>query len=242
MPILNVDDDAPTRFLRSRILERAGFEVREAATAEQALEYGLSQESLDLVLLDVALPDGDGFSICERFKTAHPNTPVVLITTVYQNSASRREGFQSGADEYLLAPIEPDRLVDVVSRFMSPTHAAVNTPPATVITDDRGTILTANAAAARFLNLTPRGARDRSLLVFFDDDRTRVATRMDRAVEGRIEQFTSRIRPRDRKPFEVQVDISAAPFERGGSLEWVLEVLATRTASDDVKPSKPGPR
>ena len=230
MPILNVDDDAPTRFLRSRILERAGFEVREAASAEQALEYGLSEPSLDLVLLDVALPDGDGFSVCERFKAAHPNTPVVLITTVYQNSASRRDGFQSGADEYLLAPIEPDRLVDVVSRFLSPTRAAGSTPPATVITDDHGLILTANAAAARLLNLTPRGAKDRSMLVFFDEDRPRVAARLQRAVEGRIEQFTSRIRPRDRKPFEVQVDISAAPFERGGSLEWVLEVPVTHSA------------
>src|SRR5687767_4117911 len=159
MPILNVDDDAPTRFLRSRILERAGFEVREAASAEQALAYGLSEPSPDLVLLDVALPDADGFSVCEQFKTAHPNTPVVLITTVYQNSASRREGFQSGADEYLLAPIEPDRLVDVVSRFMSPTHAVGSVPPATVIADDHGTILTVNAAAARLLSLTPRGAR-----------------------------------------------------------------------------------
>ena len=230
MPILNVDDDGPTRFLRSRILERAGFEVREAATAEQALAYGLSQPSLDLVLLDVALPDGDGFSVCEQFKTAHPNTPVVMITTVYQNAASRRDGFQAGADEYLLAPIEPDRLVDVVSRFLSPTRTVGSTPPPIVITDDRGTILTANAAAARLLNLTPRGAKDRSILVFFDEDRARVATRMERAVEGRIEQFTSRLRPRDRKPFQVHVDISAAPFERGGSLEWSLEVPATHTA------------
>src|SRR5918993_2409251 len=223
MPILNVDDDPPTRFLRSRILERAGFEVREAGSVEQALEYALAKPPPDLILLDVALPDGDGFSVCEQIKAAHPEIPVVLITTVYQNSESRRDGFRAGAHEYLLAPIEPERLVDVVSRFLSPTHVVGTKAPATVITDQTGVIISANAAAARLLNLTTRGARERSLLLFFEEQRHQVSMHMERAVAGRIEQFSSRIRPRDRRPFDVQVDISAAEFERGGVLEWALE-------------------
>jgi DNA-binding response OmpR family regulator len=229
VPILNVDDDPPTRFFRSRILERAGFEVREAASVQQALEYGLAKPPPDLILLDVALPDGDGFTVCEQIKTAHPEIPVVLITTIYQDSESRREGFRAGADEYLLAPVEPDRLVDVVSRFLSPTHVVGAQAPATLITDRAGLIISANGAAARLLNLTTLGARERSLLTFFEEQRHQVAMHMERAAAGRAQQFSSRIRPRDRRPFDVQVDVSAAEFERGGALEWALEPLPVKS-------------
>ena len=98
MPILNVDDNAPSRYLRSRILERAGFEVREADSAEAALRSAAAMTP-QLVLLDVALPDSDGFTVCERLKAAHPHVPVVMITSVYQSAQARRDGFQAGADE-----------------------------------------------------------------------------------------------------------------------------------------------
>jgi hypothetical protein len=75
------------------------------------------------------------------------------------------------------------------------------------------------------LNLSTRGIRDRSLSAFFAPGRERIVAQMRRAVEGRIAQETATIRPRDKKPFVVRVDISAAPFETGGSLEWVLEPI-----------------
>lgn len=223
MAILNVDDNGPSRFLRSRILERAGFEVREAESAEQALSYGLSPSPPDLILLDVALPDGDGFSVCERLKAVHPHVPVVMITSVYQSARSRREGFQAGADEYLLDPIEPERLVDAISRFLNPSREASASADARIITDSYGLIISANAAAARLLNLSTRGIRDRSILPFFAPGRDRIAAQMRRAAQGRVVEETATLRPRDRKPFTARVDISAAPFEQGGTLEWVLE-------------------
>ena len=97
MPILNVDGNAPSRYLRSRILERAGFEVREADSAEAALRSAAAMTP-QLVLLDVALPDGDGFTVCEQLKAAHPHVPVVMITSVYQGlvGVAARIGAQSG--------------------------------------------------------------------------------------------------------------------------------------------------
>ena len=222
MAILNVEDDAPARFLRSRILERAGFSVREARNAREALALGLSKPP-KLLLLDVALPDDNGFSVCERFKSVHPQVPVVMITSVYQSSASRRDGYMAGADEYLLTPVEPERLLETVSRYLAPAPNRDLAPPPTVLTDDSGTIVSSNWAAARLLNLTPRGAQERSLLMFFAEGRDRVALHMRRAAEGRIERFVARVRPRDGKPFPIRVDVSAAPLERGASLEWVIE-------------------
>ncbi len=129
----------------------------------------------------------------------------------------------AGADEYLLDPVEPERLVSVVAKFLDPTRANSTTPPPSVITDATGLIVSANAAAGRLLNLSERGMRDRSLLAFFAPGRDRIALHMRRALEGQIVQESATIRPRDRKPFSVRVDISAAPFERGGALEWIFE-------------------
>ena len=230
MSVLNVDDYAPSRFLRSRILERAGYDVREAENAEQAIASCLSGTPPRLILLDVALPDGDGFTVCERVKAVSGEIPVVMITSVYRTAQARRDGFAAGADEYLLEPIEPERLVASVGRFLDPSRRASMPSPATIITDTSGQIVSANAAAGRLLNLSARGMKDRSLLAFFAPNRDRIAAQMRRAVDGQIVQENAGLRPRDRKPFTVRVDISATPFERGGALEWRLEPV-TETES-----------
>ena len=65
--ILNVDDDDAGRYAVSRILKQAGFEVLEAASGEEALR--LVDKNPDLIILDVKLPDIDGFEVCRRIKS-----------------------------------------------------------------------------------------------------------------------------------------------------------------------------
>ena len=65
--ILNVDDYEPGRYVVTRILERAQFRVREASNGEEALRLAAA-ERFDLVLLDVNLPDLNGFEVCRRLK------------------------------------------------------------------------------------------------------------------------------------------------------------------------------
>jgi len=226
MPILNVDDQAPSRFLRSRILERAGFSVREAINGQEALAACQSASPPELVLLDVGLPDMDGFSVCESVKAVHPTIPVVMVTTVYQSAQNRRDGFHVGADAYLLDPIEPERLIQVVKQFLAPTRDAAEVAPPTVITDDAGFVTSANAAAARLLNLSKRGIRDRSLLTFFASSRDRADALRRQATSGAIAHAIATIRPRDRKPFTARVEMSAATFEQGGGLEWTIEPVS----------------
>ena len=102
--ILNVEDDSPSRFLKSRILERAGFEVVEAVTAADAIRTA-SEDGLRLVLLDLRLPDGDGFTVCERIKATRPSLPVVMITSTYATAQGRQDGLACGADAYLIEPV-----------------------------------------------------------------------------------------------------------------------------------------
>src|SRR5687768_14157155 len=138
--ILNVEDDSPARFLKSRILERAGFRVVEAVTAADAVRSAAADD-LRLVLLDLRLPDGDGFMVCEQIKATRPTLPVVMITSTYGTAQGRQDGLASGADAYLIEPVPADRLVQVVRRFLEPGTAAATELDAWIVTDDRGVMV-----------------------------------------------------------------------------------------------------
>ena len=149
-PVLNVDDHAPARFLRTRILQRAGFGVDEGDSAAAAIER--APES-SLLLLDVKLPDGDGFSVCEAVKRAAPSLPVVMVTSVYRTTQARLDAFAAGADAFLLEPIAPEQLVrtieTLIKRKGEPSRAIGE---AWVLTDAVGDIQEISPEAARMLN------------------------------------------------------------------------------------------
>jgi PAS domain S-box-containing protein len=105
--ILHVDDNETTRYTVGRILKQAGYEVREAATGAEGLQK--AQEQPDLIVLDVNLPDINGFEVCKRLK-ADPATnhiPVLHLSATFMDDQSKVEGLESGADGYQTHPIEP---------------------------------------------------------------------------------------------------------------------------------------
>lgn len=75
--ILNVDDTEAARYAKSRILQRAGFQVIEAASGGEALAK-VASDRPTLVLLDTKLPDLSGFEVCRRLKQ-NPDTAMVLV-------------------------------------------------------------------------------------------------------------------------------------------------------------------
>ena len=114
--ILNVDDTDASRYSKSRILRRAGYEVVEAATVAQTFK-SLGERQPDLILLDVHLPDGNGIDVCRRIK-ADPATrgiPVIQISATFVEGHDRAEGLEGGAEIYLTEPLEPKELETVVS-------------------------------------------------------------------------------------------------------------------------------
>src|SRR4051812_32451368 len=99
---LIVNDDAASRYVTSRILSRAGYEVVEAETGGDGLAR--AQQRPDVIVLDVKLPDIDGFEVCRRLK-ADPGTasiPVLQTSAAYVSAERRAEGLDSGADGYLV--------------------------------------------------------------------------------------------------------------------------------------------
>ncbi len=122
--ILNVDDYRPSLYARSKVLRQAGFEVLEATNGAGALQM-LSDLKPPLVLLDVNLPDMTGFEVCKRIRA----TPTIAGTTVVHISASSSQtrhqvyGLDSGADSYMVEPVEPEVLIATVKAFLRARQA-----------------------------------------------------------------------------------------------------------------------
>ncbi|RSZ57730.1 hybrid sensor histidine kinase/response regulator [Massilia atriviolacea] len=117
--ILNVDDSEGARYAKSRILTRAGFRVIEAADGNSAL-LRAREDKPDLVLLDVKLPDINGFEVCRLLK-ADPETRAVLVlqtSASYIGVADKIRALEGGADNYLFEPIEPEELVANVKALL----------------------------------------------------------------------------------------------------------------------------
>jgi CheY-like chemotaxis protein len=109
--VLCVDDDADERRALAWVLEAAGLEEEEAATGGEGLR--LAARNPGLVVLDVNLPDIDGFEVCRRIK-AHPATagiPVLHISGVFVNPDDVNRALAEGADGYLTKPVDPQVLL-----------------------------------------------------------------------------------------------------------------------------------
>ena len=111
--ILVVDDSATKRYLLVSWLTRAGFTVLEAETGGAALRLLAENPPVDLVVLDVKLPDMSGFEVCERIKShpEHGALPVIHVSAHAVDVVDRTQGLNRGADAYLVEPIEPDELI-----------------------------------------------------------------------------------------------------------------------------------
>lgn len=122
--IVNVDDSEIPRYAVSHMLRRAGFSVTEASTGEEALT--LARNVPDLILLDINLPDINGFEVCRRLK-ASPETaaiPVVHLTNTFRDRESRELALSLGADDFLVHPVEPGPLVALLRRLTAPPGVA----------------------------------------------------------------------------------------------------------------------
>lgn len=115
--ILLVDDFVPSLHLHTRMLRDHGYEVQQADCAEAALKV-VAKRKPKLVLLDVHLPDENGFAVCRRIREAYPDVPVVMTSATYTDEASRVSAMYAGAAEFLPEPISADALATLVKRYI----------------------------------------------------------------------------------------------------------------------------
>jgi DNA-binding response OmpR family regulator len=116
--ILVVDDDENILNLERTILEQKGFHVTPAAGGAEALKL-LGSEDFDLVLLDVMMPEIDGFTVCRKIKedARLKDIPVIFLTAKGGGEALA-EGFESGAIMYINKPFTANKLLTIVNTML----------------------------------------------------------------------------------------------------------------------------
>ncbi|GAB4512041.1 MAG: response regulator transcription factor [Anaerolineae bacterium] len=106
--ILVIDDEEPTVQLIGMLLERRGFEVIKAYRAEEGLRKAYRYQP-DLVLLDIMMPDMDGWEVCKRLREMS-DVPIIFLTARGEVRDVVR-GLEMGADDYIIKPYDNDELV-----------------------------------------------------------------------------------------------------------------------------------
>ena len=106
--ILIVDDEDRIRRLLKMYLEREGYMVDEAENGEQALEMAFEND-YHCILLDIMMPEKDGLQVCGEIREKK-QTPIILLTAKGEE-ANRVQGFELGADDYIVKPFSPREVV-----------------------------------------------------------------------------------------------------------------------------------
>ncbi len=119
--ILLVEDDRSIVSKLTEFLAQEGFEVKSASGQTGALTF-LEKEKFDLVLLDVSLSDGNGFSVCSAVKSDY-GIPVIFLTAS-SDEFSTVTGFDLGADDYIPKPFRPRELVSRIKNILRLTGAS----------------------------------------------------------------------------------------------------------------------
>jgi PAS domain S-box-containing protein len=194
--ILVVDDNPATLYSTARVLRAAGFEVVEAETGLDAVSRA---GGVDLVVLDVNLPDIDGFEVCRRIRSepATARLPVIHLSATFVKDVDKVHGLEVGADGYLTHPVEPPVLVATVNAFLRTRRAedALRRSEArfkavfenalhgiALISDDQ-IYLDANPAMCQLLGLPREGIVGKHASVFIPADRKDEAAAANRALE-----------------------------------------------------------
>lgn len=112
--ILVVDDDAYIRELVCTLLKNSGFGTVEALDGRDALR---NTENIDLAVIDLMMPNMNGYELCEKLRKYYENLPVLMLTAKAE-LPSKVKGFEAGADDYLTKPFEGKELILRVKALM----------------------------------------------------------------------------------------------------------------------------
>ncbi len=123
--ILLVEDEKSLREVISMNLELEGFEVITVDNGKKALQK-VEDQFFDLIILDVMLPEIDGFSICEQIRINQVKTPVLFLTAK-DSVQDRITGFKKGGDDYLIKPFNLEEFLLRVKALLKRTPQLANT-------------------------------------------------------------------------------------------------------------------
>jgi PAS domain S-box-containing protein len=119
--ILIVDDNRNNLFaLRALIARHMDVEVLEADSGQAALDIALQDSRIDLIVLDVQMPEMDGFQTASMLKVRQRtrDIPIIFLTAAYKTDEFQQKGYDVGAADYLLKPIDDNQLINKISTYL----------------------------------------------------------------------------------------------------------------------------
>lgn len=119
--ILIVDDNQNNLFsLRTLIGKHMDVEVLEADSGQAALDIALQNPRIDLIVLDIQMPEMDGFQTASMLKVRHKtrDIPIIFLTAAYKTDEFQQKGYEVGAADYLLKPIDDNQLINKISTYL----------------------------------------------------------------------------------------------------------------------------
>lgn len=168
--VLVVDDNPVTRYATARVIRAAGFLTAEAGTGAEAI--AAAQRDVSAVVLDVHLPDMDGFEVCRALRAGAKTelTPIIHLSAAYVQNEHKVAGLDAGADAYMVHPAEPALMVATLQALIRARTAEEKlrrsdtrfraiydqAPVAMVLIDTDGCFADLNPAAEALLQ-KPRG-------------------------------------------------------------------------------------
>ncbi|ABF41412.1 PAS/PAC sensor hybrid histidine kinase [Candidatus Koribacter versatilis Ellin345] len=242
--ILLVDDTDAQRYALSRVLRTGGYRVEEATSGEEALQKASARP--DLILLDVGLPDLDGYEVCRRIKSdpATRSIPILQMSASYVSPRHKVMGLEGGADGYLTPPLEgPELLANVramlrmraaedraarqtseIEAARAELHAVLHSLAEGLLRMDRdGCICYANSAAERLLGYpseTIRGFRFHDLVhrnLSSCAKQSCPVAKFSGDLKGTLESVFVR-----KDGYPLTIEYTASPYAVGGEVEGVV--------------------
>lgn len=119
--LLIVDDEAGIRQLIAKYAVFAGYEVAEAANGMEAVEYCREKDDIDLIVMDIMMPELDGFSACREIRKTR-NVPVLMLSARGEEY-DRINGFEAGGDDYVVKPFSARELMLRIEAILRRTAA-----------------------------------------------------------------------------------------------------------------------
>ena len=124
--VLVVDDEPSVRTIVRMILEKSGYDVLEAENGETAIEAfntGENRLVLDVVICDIRMPKINGIQAIEYFQREYPHVPLIVLTA-YPETKMAVSFIRNGVSDYLIKPVDAQKLRDAVEKAMERRHVA----------------------------------------------------------------------------------------------------------------------
>jgi two-component system OmpR family response regulator len=198
--ILSVEDDDNVAYVITATLQLSGFSVTRAKDGHEALRLALEGNRPDLIILDVMLPDLNGFEVCQRLREAGANIPVIFLTAA-DSVGDKVRGLTIGGDDYLAKPFSVEELAARVRALLRRVDKVSERP----VTSCGGVIIDEDAhTVAKNGTLVDLSPTEYCLLLFLMKNAGRVLTRWqildhvwDYSFEGEptiVESYISQLR------------------------------------------------